>query len=344
MKHSHLFDLLRGSITKKRGQSRNCWIQWFSIALAIFFLYLALKGIDWASFKVTLRTAQYGLLPIALAWSSLSYFIRALRWRVLLSAEKPISRLDAFWANMSGYLGNNILPARAGELIRAVYANRTTGLSLSFALASGLSERLLDVIVLILLGTISLSISNIASGILQRAIQIMATVAGIAVLVFLLLPGISPLLTKMIGWIPLLTLDLKEKLSVFLEKFLIGLRSLLHPLRAATFSLYTVLIWLMDGLNVVLMGYLLHIPITLPQAFVLLAAMGLSSAIPSTPGYVGVYQLVAILVLVPFGLTREAAIAFMLVLQISGLIVILLWGNLAAWKISRNISSQHLHN
>ena len=65
----------------------------------------------------------------------------------------------------------------------------------------------------------------------------------------------------------------------------------------------------MDGLGTVLMGVMLNIPITLSQAFVLLAGLGLSSAIPSTPGYVGVYQFVAVTVLAPFGIEAAAALA-----------------------------------
>ena len=120
-----------------------------------------------------------------------------------------------------------------------------------------------------------------------------------------------------------------------MEKFLLGLKALLHPQRAAAFGLYTALIWLMDGLNVVLMGFLLHIQITLAQAFVLLAGLGLSSAIPSTPGYVGVYQFVAVMILVPFGHSREKAIAFILVSQIMGLFTVLLWGGISLWRINK---------
>ena len=336
MKRPRLFDTLLGAKANEQTKSRNRWMIWLSVALAVFFLYLALKNLDWISFWATLRGAQYVFLPVVLAWSSFSYLIRALRWRVLLTAEMPISRLDAFWANMSGYLGNNILPARIGELVRAAYANRAASLSLSFALASGLSERLTDVFALVLLGAISLSASGITTGMLQRAIQTMAVVAGLGAVVFLLLPGFSPLLAKIIGWIPFLNQDIKEKSLSFMEKFLLGLRALLHPRRAAAFGLYTVLIWLMDGLGIMLTGFLLHIPLTLAQAFVLLAGLGLSSAIPSTPGYVGVYQFVAVAVLGPFGVKSASALALILFMQICGWLVVGGWGLAALVRLSRN--------
>lgn len=335
MKPENPFSSLLGSSADEKKSSRNRWLVWVSILLAGIFLYLALRDLDWRSFFATLRNAKYELMPLVLLWTSGSYFIRAMRWRLLLSAEKPISRPDAFWANMSGYLGNNFLPARAGELVRAAYANRVAGINLSFALAGGLSERLMDVIVLILLGSASLAVSGVTSGALQQAIRVMAMAAGAGMVVFLLLPAFGPLLKRLIEWLPFLNLSLKEKLSSFLETFLLGLRALLSPRRAAAFSLYTACIWLMDGLNIVLLGFALHIPITLLQAFVLLAGLGLSSAIPSTPGYVGVYQFAAVTALAPFGISKADALAFIVTSQILGYMVIGFWGMMSLWKLKK---------
>lgn len=331
----HLFDSLLSTSTNLKTNSRNRWIIWLSLGLAALFLYLALRNLDWASFFVTLAHAQYGFLPLVLAWSSLSYFVRALRWRVLLLAEKPISRGNAFYANMSGYLGNNILPARAGELIRAAYVDRALGLSLSFALASGLSERLMDVFALIFIGAVSLSLTGINSGVFQRAIQVMAVVAGVGAIIFLFLPNLGTWFRKTLERTTLLNQSIHQKLLTFLDKFFLGLRALLHPQRAAAFGLYTIIVWLMDGLGVVLMGYLLRVPVNLTQALVLLAGLGLSSAIPSAPGYVGVYQFVAVAVLEPFGIESAAALALILFLQISGWLVIGGWGLVAIVQISR---------
>ncbi len=61
--------------------------------------------------------------------------------------------------------------------------------------------------------------------------------------------------------------------------------------------------------------------------------MGLSSAIPSTPGYVGVYQFVAVTVLVPFGFPRADALACSLVLQVMNDAVVTFWGLLGLWQL-----------
>jgi uncharacterized protein (TIRG00374 family) len=314
---------------------RNQWIIYLSMALAVLFLYLTLKGLDWESFWEALGNAQYEFLPIILVWGSITYFIRAMRWRILLSADKEISYINAFWANMSGYLGNNFLPARAGELIRAVYVNRVADVNLPFALAGGLSERLIDVIALILLGSMSLTISGITSRVLQRAIQVTALAAGVGTVIFLILPKLEPLLKKLIEQLPLLGPNLRGRLSSFLEIFMLGLRALLSLRRAAIFSIYTAAIWLMDGLGVMFTGFMLHLSIKLPQAFILLAGLGLSSAVPSTPGYIGVYQFVAVTVLEPFGVSRAQALAFIITSQILNYVIIGFYGFIALLKLNR---------
>ena len=75
--------------------------------------------------------------------------------------------------------------------------------------------------------------------------------------------------------------------------------------------------------------------LNLDQALVLLAALGLSSAIPSTPGYVGVYQFVAATVLVPFGFSRPDALAYILISQVFNYVVVSFWGLLGLWQLNR---------
>ena len=70
-------------------------------------------------------------------------------------------------------------------------------------------------------------------------------------------------------------------------------------------------------------------------AMLLLAGLGLSSALPSTPGYVGIYQFVAVTVLTPFGISRDGAMAYILVAQALGYAVVLLFGLPALYKLQR---------
>jgi glycosyltransferase 2 family protein len=73
----------------------------------------------------------------------------------------------------------------------------------------------------------------------------------------------------------------------------------------------------------------------LPVAFLLVAGLGLGSALPSTPGYVGIYQFVAVSVLAPFGFSRPQAIGYILVAQALQYTVIGLWGGLGFLRYRR---------
>ena len=304
-------------------------IVWISFLLAGLFLYLAVRGLDWQAFVLALRKADYAYLPLMFLWGSCSYLIRALRWQTLLTAEKQIPLRNIFWANMAGYLGNNILPARAGEFIRAAYLSRENEISASFVFATGLVERLMDVIALIILGSVALSITDILSAPIRAALQTMSALGIFGLLAMILLPRLDKWLSRIVAALPLLDTSAREKLAGFLEQFLRGLGAL-HPFqRIMVFILLTALIWTMDGLGTVFLSRILHLSISLDQAFVLLAGLGLSSAIPSTPGYVGVYQFVAVVILEPFGISRADALALILFIQVMNMLLLLACGFIA---------------
>lgn len=336
MKRKGLFAILPEAQEGKSSTRFNRVMIIISVILAALFLYLALRNLDWQIFFVTLKNAQYAYLPIVLLWSSTSFLIRALRLRILLTSEKPLPISNVFWANMAGYLGNNILPARAGELVRAAYLARQNNISASYALAVGLVERLMDLIALIVLGSYALSSTGIVSPVFQNALKGVSVLGLIGLLVIFILPHFGQLIGRLILVFPILKETYKIKLDHFLQQFLGGLKSLHSITRVMQFTGLTTLIWLMDAAGTVFLAYILKIPLLLQQAFVLLAALGLSSAIPSTPGYVGVYQFVAVTTLAPFGISQADALAFILTSQMLGYLIIGFWGLLSLWQFNKH--------
>jgi glycosyltransferase 2 family protein len=98
------------------------------------------------------------------------------------------------------------------------------------------------------------------------------------------------------------------------------------------FVLLTAVIWGIDACNAVLVARALGMSLTLPAALLLLTGLGLGSALPSTPGYIGIYQFVAVTVLAPFHFSRADALAYVLVLQALGYVVIAFWGLVGLWE------------
>ncbi len=313
-------------------RAHRVWQALLPISLAALLLYLALRGVDWSRVWTVVSSARPGFLAAACGISSLSYFLRSLRWRVLLNAQARLGIAPVFWATMAGYLGNNLLPARAGELVRTVLVSARSALTKTFVLTTALTERLVDALVLVAVGSAMLVYTNKAPAWLadSAAGVSVATAAGLAVL--LVLPRAGNLLDRILSAIPL-PLALRARLREMAQQVALGLGTLHHPVRLARFAAFTAAIWMLDAAGSVIAARALSLNLSLPVAFLLLAGLGLGSALPSTPGYVGIYQFVAVTVLTPFGFTRGDAIAYILVAQFFGYVVISFWGLLAIWRL-----------
>jgi uncharacterized membrane protein YbhN (UPF0104 family) len=94
------------------GTSR--WTVWLTSGLALLLLALALRNIDWATLPRTLAAVNGGWLAAAAAVLALSYWVRGLRWYVLLPAAPGLTAGLAFHATMAGYLGSSVLGGGGG--------------------------------------------------------------------------------------------------------------------------------------------------------------------------------------------------------------------------------------
>src|SRR5262245_51279830 len=108
--------------TEVESPPEKIWRRWVGYALGLMvsalFLYLTLRGIDFAELRQELQSARYLPLALALVVSSATCVVRAIRWRALFGQRTQTSLRFLFTSMMIGYLANNILPARAGELVR----------------------------------------------------------------------------------------------------------------------------------------------------------------------------------------------------------------------------------
>jgi uncharacterized membrane protein YbhN (UPF0104 family) len=119
---------------------------------------------------------------------------------------------------------------------------------------------------------------------------------------------------------------LRHRLLELAAQILLGLRTLHSPTRLAGFAFLTVVVWSIDCVSVMLGTHALGIDLSFPVALLLLAGMGLGSALPSTPGYVGIYQFVTVSILTPFGVRHDDALAYSFVTQAMGYALVLVLG------------------
>ena len=293
--------------------------------LAVALLILALRGLNWAEAAASLRSARPWYLLAGLCPSIAGLCFRAMRWRVLLRAEKTLPRATVFWATGIGYFGNFVLPARAGELLRCGAIQLKSGLPLAFVLATALTERLIDAAVLVAIVGAGLAGRTHLPPWIRPALTGMAAAAagGIAALFVLSRVRQSPeRLYRLLRLSP----GARSRVNTVLDDLKVGFRALQHGRPALIFFGLTAVIWCCDAASVLLAARAFEIVLPIAGAIVYVGALGLSSAVPSVPGYIGVYQFVAVTVLPLYGASKTAALVFSLVSHACGYVIVMVWG------------------
>ncbi|MCF8033512.1 MAG: flippase-like domain-containing protein [Desulfarculaceae bacterium] len=261
----------------------------------------------------------YPLLVIAaLAWI---FYIRSQRWRVLLSPVKLCPDGQLYSANLIGFMANNILPVRLGELVRAYAANRLTGVPVSSVLATLVIERILDGMAILaffflaLLFTDPRAQAGAFSVVYLRAAGLGLLAVYLGVLAVLVALYRWPQAT--VGWLAGLagrfSPKLGQKLAEILAHFTQGLALLGKGRRLPLLVAQSLVMWLLT----LLAGYLFLPAVGLPHSL-LMAAMAmaggtLAAAVPAGPGYIGTTQLAITWALMMTGADQERAAAFSLI-------------------------------
>lgn len=323
-----------GGMEPAPARARNWWSRIAGAVLAVVLLYFSLRGIEWRRVWGLILEAHWQYMLVAALLTAGTYFLRSLRWRVLLNASADFPVTTVFWATMAGYLGNNFLPARAGEFIRTLLISGRSSLSKTYVLTTALMERVSDAIVLVLCGSvILLGVDQKPAWMndVSRSITIAATLGALTIAV---LPYIDGLVRRILGRLPL-PHALRDRLCELVEQIVLGLRAFHHVGRFLQFSVLTVLIWAGDAAGVVIGVHVVGAHVSFTVALLLLVGLGLSSALPSTPGYVGIYQFVTVTVLGPFGIDRNSALAYIILSQASGYVLVLLLGGPAFYYLRR---------
>src|SRR5512143_1632744 len=120
------------------------------IVISAIFLYIALQGQDLGNVWATLTHANYFWIIPGIATYFLAVVARTWRWHYLLRSIKPVSMQTLFPIVTIGYMGNNIYPARAGEVLRAYVLRREQGVPVSASLATIVVERIFDGVVMLI--------------------------------------------------------------------------------------------------------------------------------------------------------------------------------------------------
>ena len=303
------------------------WQFWVGLLISAVFLYLTLRKIDYAQLWQVLITANYWWLIPGVAVYFVALWARSWRWHYLLRPLKAIPTRTMFPIVTMGYAGNNIFPARAGEVVRAVVLKRKEGVPISASLATIIVERVFDGIVMLAFvfvnlaeltrfTGISIDIAGFQLGI--REIAIWGSVAFFGALAIFLVAAMFPKATdRLITWlvVRIAPKRLHENTLGVSRRFLDGLESLRSPLDVVMVFFTSVVIWLLETVKYWFVMHAFNFSVSFFALMLMNGIVNLATTIPSAPGYLGTFDLPGIAVLQAYNVPREIAASYTFVLH-----------------------------
>jgi uncharacterized membrane protein YbhN (UPF0104 family) len=240
---------------------------------------------------------RIALLFVAVGVYALATLLRGWRWdRVLASMDIGHRRGDAYSLVCVGYMGNNVLPARGGELLRVMLMAPRTQARRRELLGSIITERVIDVVAL--------------GGLF--AAMTLASVAGSPV-------GKAPAYVALGGGavgIVALALYLRERRRGRFERFAAAIRPvagaskiIIRPAGAGLVAV-TAVVWVLEGVVFWLVGHSLGLELDLVGGTFLVVLASFFALIPAAPGYVGTFDTAVLFGLHALKVTGGNAVAF----------------------------------
>ncbi|MCU0507210.1 MAG: flippase-like domain-containing protein [Anaerolineae bacterium] len=300
------------------GFLRKNWKILLGVLISFFFIWIALRGLELDKVGEYLRTADYRWLIPGVAVYFLAVWARTWRWHYLLRPIKEVPLRDLFPITCIGYFGNNVYPARAGEVIRALVLRRTEGVAVSASLATIIVERVFDGLVMLLFVFFALPFvgaDHIPA--IYRVTVIAASIAFFAALiVFLWMAFDQARATRIYRYFSsrLLPERFRAPADNFFDRFMDGLKFLRSGRDVLMVFVTSVVIWLLETVKYWFVMHAFAFTISFIGLMLMNGVVNLTTTIPSAPGYIGTFE-VGARVLEALGVDYSLAFGYTIVLH-----------------------------
>jgi len=307
-----------------------------SISVSLGLVYYSFKDLEWEPFWQAVISINYWILAGGASLLIFSNVIRAARWKILLSPQKTIGSKYLFEATMMGYMGNNVLPFRLGEVLRAMVVSKRHDLKVSGVGASIVVERGLDMFsFLILAGIYAVLVPTFESARLLAML-------GLGALLLVIILGFwvnrqhEKFRNRIDTWSKSLIEKGHPKRAEHLVSIFHGLETIWHMPKPLLVILQTGFLWLLyfmvTFLALAAFDFGLSIVELWKVSSILLVFTTLSLSIPAAPGYVGTYHGAVLAALMIFNIDNDAAKAFAIVMHLMNY---LLYTPMGAWYLMK---------
>ena len=320
-----------------RGPASRWGQAWLvGLAVTLGLLAWALHGVDAAALIGHLRRANPWLMVATIALATFTFPIRAFRWQLILrGAGGSRLPLGPLWhATAIGFMANNLLPVRAGEFARAYAARQALPVRFTTALASIAVERVFDGLALVGLLTVALVLPSFPrhatlggvrlSGLATAGAGLFAAILVIAVLVVHRPAPWIALLGRVAH--ALLPARVADRVIHLAEGLVAGLDVLKSPGRFLGVAAWSLLLWLVNASAFAVCFLAFGLPVPPEGALLLQGVIGFGVALPSSPGFVGVFEAATRGTLALYGVDATRAVSFAVAYHVGTFIPITLLG------------------
>jgi uncharacterized protein (TIRG00374 family) len=309
------------------------WRLWIGILVSLLGLYLAARGVDVRSLLDALGQVEPIWLFPAFGLILLNLVARAFRWRLLLhpvaGVEIGIGRL--FDLLNIGYLVSLVSPLRLGDVLRSFLCAELHSLSVAGVLSTVALERILDTLTIVFLLVLIIPFVALPPNLVRPAFAI-GLVACVAALVLVLIVSrrerTVALFERLAGRMRLLNrAPVRQSVLAALD----GLTVLSSARSLVGAGILSLIAWLCVGAEFRVVMQTMGLRLPLSAAMLVLCLTTLGMVVPSSPGYLGVFEYITVVALELFGISREVALGYAVVLHGIAYLGFLLLGVAAVW-------------
>lgn len=293
---------------------------WVGVLISIGSLAYALRGLHLSEFVDVMRTANYWWIIPGVVIYFFGVWARTWRWSYMLRPFKRIPLWRLFPIVCIGYAGNNIYPARAGEVIRSYVLKKTDDIDMSSSLATVFVERIFDGLVMLLFVFLALPFTAHIPDRYRNFVVGISVLFGVALAVFIVIAA-RPIVARRAYDVlaaRLIPARFRAKLGGIVDRFLLGLSSLRSPRDVLAIFLTSVVVWLAETMKYWFIMHAFDFEVSFLVLMLMNGIVNLFTTLPAAPGYIGTFDAPGIEILeVVGGVNRQIATAYTLVLHVA---------------------------
>jgi uncharacterized protein (TIRG00374 family) len=282
------------------------------IAVSLFAIWVLIRSVDLQAAFDVLRTASPAWIGVMLVTTTVDIGSRGARWRALLAPIAPLPYRRVLGYTYIGYLANNVLPARLGELYRSHALGDGEGVSRTTVLGTVVVERVVDTVMVVAIASLAVFVLSIR-GVMTSAVLLGA--AFVALLIIVLGLGMAAHRLPGAGRVEAV-IARRPRLLELARRLREGLAVAGRPRVVAAAVAFSALAWAASVGTFLAAGQAVGVELTVAQAALLTSGVALVTIVPSGPGYLGTFELTVVGISSGFGIARDDAFAMGLLLHL----------------------------